>query len=158
MFLNNFIGDKLATYPNVRQFVKFCVVGGTSAIINFAIYYSLTAGFSVWYVYSSVYSFVISAAFNFIANKTWTFRNRDGGRKILSQATKFFLVVSTGLVINTGIIYTLTECAGMDYRLSWVFASGMVTFWNYGFNRFWTFKPSKSPISDLDLKKTKSYN
>ena len=149
MFLDNFIRKRLAAYPHVRQFIKFCIVGGTSAAINFIIYYFLTAWFLVWYIYSSVFAFVISAIFNFTANKSWTFRNKEGGRLIFNQAVKFISVMTTGLIINTGIIYILTAWTGMDYRLSWVFANGVVTFWDYSFNRFWTFQAAKTHFSDL---------
>src|SRR3989344_4247307 len=93
-----------------KQFVKFCIVGGTSA------------------------------AFNFLANKNWTFRNTDIGWAMINQLSKFATVMISGLIINTAIIYFLTDWFGFDYRLSWVFATGIVTFWNFSFNRFWTFR------------------
>jgi len=127
-------------YQFFRQFIKFCIVGGTAAVINFSIYYSFTAQLNIWYIYSAAAGFLVSAIFNFIANKLWTFRNKETGRRILSQIFKFCITMTSGLLINIGIIYTLTEWFGLDYRVSWVFATGMVTFWNFSFNRFWTFK------------------
>ncbi len=127
-------------YQFFRQFSKFCIVGGTAAVINFLIYYYCTARLNVWYIYSAIIAFLVSAIFNFIANKLWTFRNRETGRQILNQMLKFCITMSAGLSINIGIIYTLTEWFGFDYRISWVFATGVVTFWNFGFNRLWTFK------------------
>jgi len=124
----------------VKQFIKFCIVGGTSALISFTIYCSTVEYFGWWYVYSSVLGFVISAVFNFIANKLWTFKNKQKGKMILDQAIKFSVVVMTGLLINTSIIYFLTENFKVDYRISWLGACGIVSAWNFTFNRFWTFK------------------
>ena len=123
-----------------KQFVKFCIVGGTSAAFNFLIYYSVTEWLGVWYVYSSIVAFLISAVFNFLADKNWTFRNTDIGWAMINQLSKFATVMISGLIINTAIIYFLTDWFGFDYRLSWVFATGIVTFWNFSFNRFWTFR------------------
>ncbi len=130
----------LNRYPFLKQFLKFCLVGGMAAVISFSIYYSFTEWLKMWYIYSAIFSFLISAVFNFLANKFWTFVNQERGKQALAQLLKFFVVVFLGLVINTVIIYALTEWRGIDYRLSWVFATGVVTFWNFGFNRFWTFK------------------
>lgn len=125
---------------NFRQFSKFCIVGGTAALINFSFYYSLTEYLGFWYIYSAIAAFLISAVFNFTTNKIWTFRNKKTGKEIIAQISKFAVVMISGLIINTVIIYFLTEFIGIDYRLSWVFATGVVTFWSYGFNRFWTFR------------------
>ena len=127
-------------YPFLKQFVKFCLVGGGSAIFSFSIYYSFTEWLEFWYVYSAVCSFLISAIFNFTVNKLWTFRNNEKGKQVVNQIVKFGVVMAAGLIINTSIIYTLTEWAGFDYRISWVFATGAVAFWSFGFNRLWTFK------------------
>ncbi len=123
----------------IRQFVKFCVVGGLAAVINFVLLYALTEWFGVWYVISSAFGGVISAVWNFLANKFWTFRNHDRGRQALGQMFKFIVVIGSGVVVNTLLVYLFTDFGGLDYRWSWVLATGFVTFWNFGFNRFWTF-------------------
>lgn len=130
-------------FPFLKQIIKFCIVGGFAAIINFSIYYSFTEVLRIWYVYSAAYAFVFSAIFNFITNKLWTFRNKDGGFLIFNQAVKFSIVMVLGLLFNTSLIYAFTEFGGFDWRLSWVFATGLVTFWSFTFNRFWTFRKRK---------------
>jgi putative flippase GtrA len=129
------------------QFIKFCFVGGTAALINFSLYYYLTDRLLVWYIYSAIVGFVVSAIFNFSANKFWTFGNQEVGLAALGkQVSKFGVVMVSGLVINILIIYLLTESIRLDYRLSWVIATGVVTFWSYGFNRLWTFRGSKNTL------------
>lgn len=141
------LANKIRKYPTLKQFLKFSIVGGTSAMINFFILFVFTQWVGVWYLYSSIIAYILSAIFNFIFNKLWTFRNKERGRVIIHQVVKFSLVISVGLTINTFIIYLLTESQGLDYRISWVFATGVVTIWNYSFNRFWTFRIKKSDNS-----------
>ena len=131
---------RLAPYPLVRQFIKFAIVGSTSAVINFAFFYSLKRWFGVWYLHASIIGFLVSVIFNFSANKLWTFRNRDLGRSAWRQVWRFSLVMVTGLTINSSIIYGLTDGASLDPNLSWLFATLAVTGWNFSLNRFWTFK------------------
>ncbi len=133
----------------IKHFIKFCIVGGAAAIINFSVYYSFTEWLGTWYITSAVFAFLISAIFNFTANKFWTFENKERGRQIINQLIRYGIVMVSGLIINTSIIYVLTDWVGLDYRLSWVFATGIVTFWNFILNRLWTFKTTKSQISNL---------
>lgn len=136
----NTIRAFLSKYPFLKQFIKFCIVGGTAAIIHFSILYSFTEWLNIWYVISNAVGFLFAATFNFIINKLWTFRSQTKGRQIINQIVKFSIVLTAGLTINTLMIYSMTEFVGTDYRFSWVVATGIVTFWNFGFNRAWTFK------------------
>ena len=138
-------------YPSFKQFVKFCLVGGTAALINFSVYYSFTTWLDTWYVYSAIWAFLISAVFNFTSNKLWTFRNNEVGMQVIKQLGKFAVVMILGLAINTSIIYGLTDLVGIHWLLSWVIATGVVTFWNFGFNRFWTFRKQKVELRQLPL-------
>jgi len=124
----------------LRQLSKFVVIGGTSALINFIILYSLTEWLNVWYVISSIFGFVLSAIFNFLLNKFWTFNNLIKGKQAFNQLLKFSVIAGSGLVLNVLIIFSFTEFGGFDYRMSWVFACIIILFWNFGFNKFWTFK------------------
>jgi len=144
------VADYIRRYPTLKQFLKFCIVGASSAVINFSILFIFTRFVGVWYIYSSVLAYLLSAVFNFSANKFWTFRNKEGGKMIFDQTIKFLIVMVTGLLINTAILFALTEIQGFDYRVSWVFATGVVAVWNYSFNRFWTFrhKDTSSFLSD----------
>src|SRR3989344_7011066 len=100
----SFIGSiriKLDRFPLGKQFIKFSIVGGTAAAINFLVYVSLTHLAYMWYVYASVWAFLISAIFNFNANKFWTFRNNEKGKEALHQLKRYTVVMVSGLVVNT---------------------------------------------------------
>ncbi|OGY50235.1 MAG: hypothetical protein A3J65_04360 [Candidatus Buchananbacteria bacterium RIFCSPHIGHO2_02_FULL_45_11b] len=145
----SFLKSRLNKFPSLKQFIKFCLVGGTSAAIHFSILFTFTEWLKFWYLISSVIGFLVSATFNFSANKFWTFRNYGNGREAFNQFLRYAIVIVSGLIINTLIIYILTDFAGFDYRLSWVFATGAVTFWNFGFNRLWTFRAKSTEVSQL---------
>jgi len=140
MIFKSWLTQRLAPYPGARQFIKFSIVGTTAAIINFSFFYFLQRWFGLWYLHASVVGFLVSVVFNFSANKLWTFRNRETGHHVWRQLFRFSLVMVTGLTINSVIIYGLTERAGLDSNLSWLFATLAVTVWNFSLNRFWTFK------------------
>jgi len=125
------------------------LVGTTAAAINFGVLYSLVEFVGIWYVYSNICGGVLSSIFNFFANKFWTFRNPELGKRAIGQGGKFIIVIVFGVVINTIFVYIFTDWGGVDYKISWIFATGIVLFWNFTINRLWTFKvhnPVESPI------------
>ncbi len=56
---------------------------------------------------------------------------------------KFCAVGLTGVLVNTGILYFLTEFAHVFYLLSAVIAIQVSIFSNYTLNRYWTWKTKK---------------
>lgn len=134
-------------FPFLKQFIKFGIVGASAALINFIILYLFTQKIGIWYVYSSILGYIVSAIFNFSTNKLWTFRNKERGTAALSQAFKFSFVSGCGLFINTVIIYFFTDIYGLDYRFSWVIATAVVAVWNFSMSRLWTFKHKESGLS-----------
>ena len=149
MNLPNRLRQHLAPYPSTKQFIKFSMIGSTSAVIHFSILYAVTEWLGVWYLISNGIGFIVSATYNFTGNKLWTFRNRERGREILRQVARYATVLTTGLAINSTIIFGITEWFGLDYKISWVFAALLVAGWNFGLNRFWTFRarPAAAPSS-----------
>ena len=144
MHFTTYLRQRLAPYPSTKQFIKFSVIGSTSAAIHFTILLVATEGLGIWYLISNGIGFMVSAIYNFAGNKLWTFRNRERGTVILHQALKFSVVLLTGLTINSAIIFGITEWFGLDYRISWFFAALLVAGWNFGFNRLWTFRAKRS--------------
>ena len=56
------------------------------------------------------------------------------------QFFKYCIVGTTGIAINFSILIGLTEVYGFHYIISEAFAIVVVLFWNFSFNKFWTFK------------------
>ena len=56
------------------------------------------------------------------------------------QFFKYCMVGTTGIAINFSILIGLTEVFGFHYIISEAFAITVVLFWNYSFNKFWTFR------------------
>jgi len=57
----------------------------------------------------------------------------------LTQMMRFSVVGTSGLLVNLGILTGLVEIFGIDYRPAAVVGIGTAMFWNYLWNKFWTF-------------------
>ena len=58
------------------------------------------------------------------------------------QAVKYYSVGASGVLVNLGILYALTDFAGFWYFASQVIAISVSISSNFLFNRFWTFRDS----------------
>ena len=58
------------------------------------------------------------------------------------QAIKYYSVGGSGVLVNLGILYALTDFMGLWYMASQVIAISVSISSNFMFNRFWTFSGS----------------
>ena len=58
------------------------------------------------------------------------------------QAIKYYSVGGSGVLVNLGILYALTDFMGLWYIASQVIAISISISSNFLFNRFWTFSGS----------------
>jgi dolichol-phosphate mannosyltransferase len=122
----------------IKEFFKFCVVGGIGTLINISILYLLTEKIKVYYIISAIFSFVIAMSSNFLLNKIWTFKEgvKSGIRKKYFQ---FFLVSLSALFVNLLFLYFFTEILGIYYLISQILAIGLALIINFLGNKIWTF-------------------
>ena len=71
-------------------------------------------------------------------------RKKDvGGFSLFAKhAIKYYAVGASGVLVNLGILYALTDLAGYWYLASQVIAISLSISSNFLFNRFWTFSGS----------------
>ena len=148
----------------VRQFVKFCIVGASSTLIDFAIYFSLIELIHLQNYVGSLelarpiaqsVSFVFAVTNGFIWNNRWTFRKSgDGGHH--QRYSKFVFTNLIGLALNLlilnlvanaikhmpGVLPSLLTSRLQDPAgfIGKIAATGVVVFWNFTASKYWTFK------------------
>lgn len=134
------VGDEAARIlrmPLVMQFVKFGVVGVSNTLIFFAVYTLLLKVFGVWYVAASGIGFAVGAVNGFLWNRAWTFRGHVGDAL---TPVRWFVVQSSGLLINLGLVYLFVDGVGLGELLGQAVTIAIVTVVTFLANRAWTFK------------------
>ena len=58
------------------------------------------------------------------------------------HAVKYYIVGASGILVNLGLLYVLTEFVGLWYILSYVVAISVSITTNFIFNKLWTFSDS----------------
>ena len=74
-----------------------------------------------------------------------TLRGQEkGGRlsRFAKQAAKYYAVGASGVLVNLGLLFYLTEYIGLWYFLSYTLAISASITSNFILNKFWTFRDS----------------
>lgn len=141
------------------RFLKFSTVGAIGAGVDLGLLYlfHIVAGLPI--VLANTGSFTAAVLSNFTWNRLWTYPD-SRSKSIRTQLPQFFIVNIMGWGLNTGILvllrYPCVSLVGMvarslalnpppeflyklGYNLAKAIATGIVLFWNFFANRFWTF-------------------
>ncbi len=74
-----------------------------------------------------------------------TLRDHEKGSRLslfAKQAAKYYAVGASGVLVNLGLLFYLTEYVGLWYFLSYTLAISASITSNFILNKFWTFRDS----------------
>ncbi len=74
-----------------------------------------------------------------------TLRGQEKGNRLsrfAKQAAKYYAVGASGVLVNLGLLFYLTEYVGLWYFLSYTLAISASITSNFILNKFWTFRDS----------------
>jgi putative flippase GtrA len=141
------------------RFFRFLVVGLFGAVVDFGVENLLHRLFSIPYVLAGGISFVSAILSNFFWNRYWTYPD-SRTKPLAKQLVQFFIVNVTGLGIRLPILKFLEPEMTRLFRLlpgtllflpadalgeniTLAIAVGIVLFWNFFVNRYWTYNDVK---------------
>jgi putative flippase GtrA len=122
---------------NWLQLIRFSIVGALGFAVNLVIYDIAFKGLGIHYLVAEALAWVLAAANNFVWNRQWTFKARDG--LVHMQAIRFFVVSLVALAVNLALLRALVEAGGVDKLLAEVIALAASTPLNFLGNKLWSF-------------------
>ena len=146
----------------VVRFIKFCVVGTLGTLIDFGFFNLFHNVLGIHPVLANTMSISLAIVNNYTLSRFWVYpetRTHQGGRKF----AQFVVVSLIAWALNTGILWSadrwvfgeealLSELVAplaamvgtphtvLSSNLAKAVATGVVLFWNFFANRFWTFR------------------
>ena len=112
------------------QMLKYTLVGGVAFLLDFSMLYVLTEYLHIYYILSATAAFIAGLLCNYILSVFWVFHERALSSK-LAEFLVFSLVGVIGLLLNDGLIWSLTEAGKLHYLTSKVIATVVIFFWNF---------------------------
>jgi putative flippase GtrA len=81
--------------------------------------------------------FALAATSNYFMNRAWTFHSTNPN--VVLEFTRFFIIALIGLIINLLIIWAMTGKFKVNFYVSKLVATLLVTLWNFLINAYYTF-------------------
>ena len=119
------------------QFMKFLVVGGLSTICQYAVLIGLVEFFRTDPVIASGIGAFFGAVLNYFLNKTATFQSTA---KHKTTVPRFIVVAVIAIGLNALLMALFIKSFGIAYIPAQIITTGLIIFFTYNANRFWTFK------------------
>jgi len=122
---------------SLKRVFKFGLVGLSGVFVDFGCTYVGKEWIGIPKYLSSAIGFSIAASSNWLFNRIWTFHSSNPA--LLMEFSQFFAISLVGLGINTLVLWILVRKYRKRFYLSKLFATGVVTAWNFLMNYFITF-------------------
>jgi putative flippase GtrA len=141
-------GDTTATHRLMREpigqvahdYVRYGVVGAVSTGFHWGLLALLVEGARLEATLSTTIGYALSSVLSYLLNYFWTFSSTE---RHVDAAGRFMLVMVSGLALNAGIFALLLYVGGLHYLYAQVLATLLVSFWNFGLNRWWSFRAAR---------------
>ena len=110
----------------MRQFIRFCIVGGICALIDAAVFYAvrLIAPYQV----ALVSGYVISLSVNYLLTVYWTFRTRSSVRNLVGIVGAHMFNL---FVVRMGLMYLFVEMIGLSDSIAYLPMAAISAVTNY---------------------------
>ena len=128
---------------HAAEFLRYFAASAAALGVDFSIYVALTELAGWHYLVSGAAGFSAGAVTVYAMSITWIFSERRF-RTIGWEFTIFLAIGIIGLALTELVLYVCTDLSDIDYRLSKVFAAGVVFLFNFGLRKLILF--SKSSI------------
>ncbi len=122
--INKFVHSKL-----FKQLFRFGIVGFTAFLIDAGLLYVLTEYLHIYYLISSVISFIVSLIYNYILSIFWVF---DVKKKQTYKEVLLFTILSViGLGVNQLVMYIGVDLLNVYYMLCKIISTIIVMVYNF---------------------------
>ncbi len=129
-------------WHHFKQLARYVISGGTAATVNLILLYVLTDYLAIWYLFSTMLSYVISFFVSFFLQKFWTFRDSRKDQ-INRQLVIYACIAGFGLGFNVLLMYFLVDILHIWYMFSQIIVGFILAFCNFLFYKFFVFNQEK---------------
>jgi putative flippase GtrA len=120
----------------MAKLIKFSAVGALGTLAHYSVLIFLVQILYVNVLVATSIGAFVGALVNYVLNYKWTF---NSNKRHSEAMVKFFVVASVGFVMN-GLFMTLfTQALVFHYLIAQIVTTGIVLFWNFLANHYWTF-------------------
>lgn len=121
------------------SFLKYQTAALIATLVDFGVFFILKDVFNVWYVYATAIGALMGAITNFILCRNWAFSARE--KKLVNQIGRYIMVSLGSLLLNTVLVYVITELFKVHENYSRVITAILVAItYNFTLQKYFVFK------------------
>ena len=120
------------------QLLRFGLVGASGYVVNLVVFAAAVEGAGLHHRVAAVLAFAVALSNNFMWNRMWTFRARDG--HLGFQAMRFLVVSLGAFLVSLAVLELLVSVAGAPEVPAQALAIVCATPLNFAGNRLWSFR------------------
>jgi len=132
------ITDRSSFFAFAKQFIKFCLIGVSNALVHLGVYY-LIIHFGVHYLIANAIAFTVSVGNAYLWNRLFVFPldPRNGLRAFLKTFTVYFF---STFLFGTALLFIFVDILRVSQQIAPLINIAIVTPINFLLNKFWAFK------------------
>lgn len=123
-----------------NKFAGYFVVGGASALADFALFSLFLLGGGIHYLTAATLSFILATGLNYTLSVRYVFR--DGKRPRHHEILMVYFASAVGILVNLGVLAMAVEIAGLHPLIGKIAGTASAFGWNFGTRYFWIFRPA----------------
>jgi len=112
------------------QMFRYVCYGMITVGVCFLVLYFFTEVIKLHYLISNVLAFLVGLPVNYFLCKKFIFSDGIKNKKL--EFIFYGVFSGLGLLIDSGVLYLLTDLANVYYLISKIFSSFVVFLWNFG--------------------------
>ena len=129
----------------IFQYAKFGVVGVLATLVHIGMFVTLIETFRVWELLSNFIAYCTALGVSFFGHSYWTFKadpSKDNDKGLTKQNSfiRFWVVSLSGLVINTMIVFLVTETWQASYYYAIALMVTVTPLFVFTVSKVWVFK------------------
>ena len=110
-----------------RQFIKYLIVGGTTALCELVLFTFLLRGLHLSIIFSNIFAVVGATILNFFLNRTWSFQSNT---ELGSSIVLYIALVCFNMGVSTYAIHFMVKLGYLDI-LAKLMTMAAITLWNF---------------------------
>lgn len=140
---------KLFSKEWIRQFIKFCLIGGSNLVVSYIAYLAVLKVIDNLFL-ANLAAFFAGIINSFIWNNIWVFRRKaDETRNPWAVLGKMFVMyAATGIVLNYFLLLLWVEVCGISKGVAPIINSILGIPINFVVSKFWCFKVKKKETTE----------
>ncbi len=121
----------LKMYKKYNEIINYVIFGVLTTLVSLVTYYLCSKVFHIYYLVSSVISFIISVLFAYVTNKIYVFKSDAKGSKVLKELFSFVSSRILSFIIENVILVILVSVIKLDDMISKTIVQIIVIILNY---------------------------